>query len=299
MALMDTQLLRAFLTVSQYKSFSVAATQLNLTQSAVSKRIAVLEEQLSSVLFDRVGRRVILTEAGNTLLPHAKKLLEDSENTVRLMKQQQGSISGQLRIATSHHIGVHRLPPFLKSYTQQYPEVHLQLHFIDSEQATQAILQGDFDLALITLPELKIDDGSNPIQHHILWKDPMFFVVGKQHPLAQKPTSNKRITLKQLSQYPAILPDENTRTTQLVKQLFSQEEIAPNITMTTNHLDAIKMMVGVGLGWSALPERLIDENLHLLPIKKGILSRELGCIHHRHRSLSNAARAMLNCLQGH
>jgi DNA-binding transcriptional LysR family regulator len=180
--------------------------------------------------------------------------------------------------------------------------VHLQLHFIDSEQAIDAILQGEFDLALITLPEQPQDGGSDLIQQHRLWHDPMVFVIGQQHPLCE--TSNKAnpkappITLQQLAEHPAILPDTNTRTTQLVKQLFTKKGLTPNIAMTTNHLDAIKMMVEVGLGWSALPERLIDKSLYPLPIKKINLTRELGCIHHRHRSLTNAARAMLNCLKG-
>jgi DNA-binding transcriptional LysR family regulator len=294
---MDTHLLHAFLAVAELQSFSLAAKHLSLTQPAVSKRIALLEEQLGTVLFDRIGRNIALTEAGSTLLPHAKRLVDDNEKTLILMKEQQGKIGGSLRIATSHHIGVHRLPPFLKAYTQQYPEVHLQLHFIDSEQAIEAILQGEFDLALITLPEVKKEDGSEPIQQHKLWHDPMYFVVGQHHPLYETSSKGKPITLQQLAEHPAILPDTNTRTTQLVKQLFSQKGLTPNITMTTNHLDAIKMMVGVGLGWSALPERLIDNSLYQLPIKKITLARELGCIHHRQRTLSNAARAMLNSLQ--
>ncbi|MFT5419315.1 MAG: DNA-binding transcriptional LysR family regulator [Candidatus Endobugula sp.] len=298
---MDTHLLHAFLIVADQQSFSLAAKHLSLTQPAVSKRIALLEEQLGTLLFDRIGRNIALTEAGCTLLPHAKRLVDDNEKTLRLMKDRQGTVGGSLRIATSHHIGVHRLPPFLKAYTQQYPEVYLQLHFIDSEQAIEAILQGEFDLALITLPEANKEDGSDPIQQHKLWHDPMHFVVGLHHPLYEAGSKGKTITpsitLQQLAEHPAILPDTNTRTTQLVKQLFSRKGLTPNITMTTNHLDAIKMMVGVGLGWSALPERLIDKSLYQLPIKKITLERELGCIHHRHRSLSNAARAMLGCLQ--
>jgi DNA-binding transcriptional LysR family regulator len=292
---MDTQLLRAFLAVAQQQSFSLAANQLMLTQSAVSKRIALLEKQLSSLLFDRVGRQVHLTEAGNTLLPYAKQLVEDSEKTIRVMKEQQGTINGILRIATSHHIGVHRLPPFLKIYTQHYPDVHLALQFLDSEQAIHAILHGDFDLALITLPETKSQDGSEPIQQHVLWKDPMQFVVGHEHPLALHPSP--ALHIKELCQYPAILPDPNTRTTQLIRQHFSQANVSPIISMTTNHLDAIKMMVNVGLGWSVLPERLIDSSVCTLSIKQALLSRKLGCIHHRQRTLSNAARAMLHCLQ--
>lgn len=308
---MDTQLLRAFISVAQQQSFSLAATELNLTQSAISKRIALLEQQLSHHLFDRIGRKIFLTESGEKLLPRAQAIIEGLEDTVRFIQQQGNDISGELRLATSHHIGIHRLPPILKPYRQRYPKVHLQLHFIDSEQAINSILNHEYDLAVITLPDTLHDDGSSEIQYHHLWEDPMQIVVDPQHPLLNEGMLNKgkldekgpnkkhdsQTTIEDLASYPAILPDTSTRTTQLVKRLFSDKQHPLNITMTSNHLDAIKMMVAVGLGWSVLPTTLIDQSVTPIDIKDTHIIRELGCIHHRHRTLSNASRAMLNCLQ--
>ncbi len=293
---MDIQLLQAFVAVAELHSFSLAAQQLHLTQSAVSKRIGLLEQQLSAPLFDRMGRSVVLTESGALLLPKAKQLINDSDNVIRLIREHQGQVTGTLRIATSHHIGVHRLPPYLKQFTSDFPDVQLQVHFLDSEQAIEAISDGQFDLAIITLPEQATDDGSEPIQQHILWQDPMQFVVGKEHSLVKK----KSVTTKDLAQFPAILPDINTRTTRLVKDVLADKGIDVTVSMTTNHLDAIKMMVNVGLGWSALPQTLIDKTvvpINIIGLKKTTLVRELGCIHHRQRTLSNAARAMLNNLK--
>ncbi|ODS23197.1 hypothetical protein AB835_10165 [Candidatus Endobugula sertula] len=290
---MDTQLLSAFIKVAEHQSFSIAADQMGLTQSAVSKRIALLEEQVTQPLFDRIGRQIFLTYAGKALWPRAKDILDAIKDTQRFMLAQQGDVKGELRLATSHHIGIHRLPPILTAYTQQHPNVHLQLHFIDSESASHAILHGEFDLAVITLPKVIDKDGSSNIQYHPLWEDPMNIVVHHKHPLKGR----KNVTLQDLSTYPAILPDISTRTTQLVQQLFSEKQLALNITMTTNHLDAIKMMVSVGLGWSTLPERLLDKTLHTLPTAGIHLTRELGCLHRRHRTLSNAAREMLRHLK--
>lgn len=290
---MDTQLLTAFTTVAEEQSFSIAAEQLNLTQSAISKRIALLEQQLGALLFDRAGRTVHLTETGNTLLPRAKSILELVEDTERLITQQHDKVDGDLKIITSHHIGLHRLPPFLKTYTEKFPDVRVQLQFMDSEKAIQAIAHGDYELALITLPE-NTDEGANTaIQYHTIWQDIMQVAVSKQHPLA----NNKIITLQQLAAYPAILPDVTTSTTRLIKRFFDKKGLKLNITMTTNHLDAIKMMVNVGLGWSALPERLVDKSLHALTLRKIKLIRQLGCIHQRHKTLSNASRAMLQLLK--
>lgn len=291
---MDTQLLDAFISVAEHQSFSIAAEELGLTQSAVSKRIALLESQLSQSLFDRIGRSVALTDAGKTLLPRAQDILNAVEDARRLMTQQQDQVEGVLKIATSHHIGIHRLPPFLESFTQQYPEVHLQLQFIDSEQAIKAITDNKFDLAVITLPDiLDGKDYSEAIQYHTLWEDPMKVVTHPLHPLQHQAS----VKLEELARYPAILPDTTTQTTQLVQALFKEQGIALDISMTTNHLDAIKMMVSIGLGWSALPERLIDNQVRVINTEQKALTRHLGCIHHRQRTLSNAARAMLHCLR--
>ncbi len=290
---MDTQLLTAFTTVAELSSFSEAASRLHLTQSAISKRIALLESQIGQPLFDRIGRSIHLTEAGAALIPRAKRILQEINDTQQFMADLQGEISGSLRIVTSHHIGLHRLPSILKSYTQAYPNVHLQLTFIDSEQAIDSILHGEFELAFITLPQSILDDMIEEIQHHPLWEDPMGFVANNDHPLNHKTT----ITLSDLSGYPAILPDTNTYTTQLIQQLFTDKKQVLDISMTTNHLDAIKMMISVGLGWSVLPKTLMSKNICQLPVNNIHLTRQLGCIHHRERTLTNAARAMLKHLR--
>jgi len=294
---MDTQLLTAFTIAAENHSFSKTAELLGISQSAVSKRIALLEKSVGSLLFDRISRRIVLTEAGKSLLPRAKQIIQSIEDAQQFMFDRGGEVSGQLRIATSHHIGIHRLPESLSRFTTQYPDVHLQLHFLDSEQAIEAILHGDYDLALITLSDDILEEKNEWIQSHTLWEDPMYFVSNDEHPLSQ----HKQLQLSELATYPAILPDATTQTTQLVKRLFTDANKELDVAMNTNHLDAIKMMISVGLGWSVLPQTLIKDHLHRLPVVNGddssALTRYLGCIYHRERTLSNAARAMVNLLR--
>jgi DNA-binding transcriptional LysR family regulator len=118
---MDTQSLQAFLSVADTGSFSRAAEQLHLTQPAVSKRIATLEGMINARLFDRIGRRVTLTEAGRLLLPRARQILVMVDDSRRALGNLSGGVAGSLTLATSHHIGLHRLPPLLKQYTQRHP----------------------------------------------------------------------------------------------------------------------------------------------------------------------------------
>src|SRR5690606_14764761 len=111
---LDTQHLQAFVAVAETGSFSAAGERLHLTQPAISKRIAILEQQLASSLFDRVGRKISLTQAGLSLLPNAKRILQDVADAHRAVTDLRGEVRGQLSIATSHHIGLHRLPLTLR-----------------------------------------------------------------------------------------------------------------------------------------------------------------------------------------
>lgn len=286
---MDTQHLKAFITVATLESFTEAAERLHLTQPAISKRISALEQQLNCRLFDRIGRGIALTEAGRALLPKAEKILQDVSDTELVLSNLSGRVGGVLKLATSHHIGLHHLPQVLKPYTQQYPNVSLELGFLDSEKAYAAVLRGTAELGIITL---SAQPPSN-IHTVTLWQDPLAFVVAADHPLASADT----VELSQLSQYPAILPDPTTQTTQLVKQLFEYHQCQLNINMATNYLETIKMMVSIGLGWSVLPHTMIDSQLTQLTVRNASLTRQLGCIYHRERTLSNAAKAFLTALR--
>lgn len=286
---MDTQHLQAFVAIANTGSFSGAAERLHLTQPAVSKRIALLEDTVKARLFDRVGRQVVLTQAGNLLLNKATNILSEVAAAQRAIADLRGEISGKLSIATSHHLGLHYLPPYLRAFSEQYPKVKLELHFLDSEHAYHEILLGRFDLAIITLAL----EAESRIRSQALWKDQLQFVASATHPLA----TLENIRLADLSQHQAILPDINTYTTQLIKALFDREGQTLSINMATNHLDSIKMMLSIGLGWGVLPERIIDDSLVILSVDHPPLVRSLGYIHHNQRSLSNAASAFIALLE--
>lgn len=286
---MDTQHLQAFVAIAESGSFSGAGERLHLTQPAISKRIALLEDQVKAKLFDRVGRQVILTQAGNLLFEKATNILSEVAAAQRAIADLKGDVTGKLSIATSHHLGLHYLPPYLREFSTRYPDVKLDLHFLDSEHAYNEILLGRFDIAIITLA-LEQDARVNS---NILWEDQLQFVAAPTHPLAT--VANLR--LADLSPYQAIMPDINTYTTRLIKNLFDRENQPLDITMVTNHLDTIKMMLTIGLGWGVLPSSIIDNQLKVLDVGHPPLTRPLGCIYHNQRSLNNAARVFLELLK--
>ena len=286
---MDTHSLQAFLAVTEHGSFSAAAEALFLTQPAISKRIALLEEQLGARLFDRIGRQVHLTEAGRALLPRARGILRDMDDTVRAISNLSGDVSGTLRIGTSHHIGLHRLPPVLRRFSRQYPQVQLDIHFIDSEEAWEGVLHGDLELGVVTLPP----EPDPRVKSAVIWDDPLVFMAAPEHPLAQE----KQVTLAMLTGYSAILPSPVTFTRRIVENLFDEHRLTLNISMSTNYLETIYMMVGIGLGWSVLPATMLDGAVQALPVTTELPQRQLGYVMHPARSLSNAGRHFLDVLQ--
>ncbi|MVW77291.1 LysR family transcriptional regulator [Pseudomonas xionganensis] len=285
---MDLANLNAFIAIAELGSFSDAAERLHLTQPAVSKRIASLEQQLGVRLFDRLGREIGLTEAGRALLPRAYQILNVLDDTRRALTNLSGEVSGRLTLATSHHIGLHRLPPLLRTFTRQYPRVALDIQFLDSEVAYEEVLHGRAELAVITLaPETR-----EPVHAVPVWDDPLDFVAAPEHPLAR----NGRISLADVARHPAVFPGGNTFTHHIVQGLFEAQGLTPNIAMSTNYLETIKMMVSIGLAWSVLPRTMLDEQVARLPLPGIQLSRQLGYISHTERTLSNAARAFMTLL---
>ena len=207
---MDIQNIRAFLMVAETRSFSRAAEKLFITQPAISKRIATLESSLDCQLFDRLGKNIQLTQAGEALIPSYQRILAEIEESKRIISTLRTQVSGHLKFGTSHHIGLHRLPPILKQYTSQYQEVELDIQFMDSEQAAELILKGNIELALITLPD-NIDNHLTTIP---VWTDTMYCVVAKDQILAKQ----KQVTIKQLSDHGVLLQAQSTHTRDIIDQ---------------------------------------------------------------------------------
>ena len=288
---MDLANLSAFIAIAETGSFSSAAERLYLTQPAVSKRIAGLEQLLGVRLFDRLGREVSLTEAGRALLPRAYQIVNVLDDTRRALTNLTGEVTGRLTLATSHHIGLHRLPPVLRAFTREYPRVALDIQFLDSEAAYDEVLHGRAEIAVITLA---------PDPHHLIraipvWDDALDFVAAPEHPLAR----DSHVRLADVARHPAVFPGGNTFTHHIVQRLFESQGLTPNIAMSTNYLETIKMMVSIGLAWSVLPRTMLDEQVVSIALPGICLSRQLGYILHTERTLSNAARAFMALLDSH
>jgi len=285
---MDIQNIRAFLMVAETGSFSRAAEKLFITQPAISKRISTLEFSLDCQLFDRLGKTVQLTQAGEALIPSYQRVLAEINESERIVSALRTTVSGHLKFGTSHHIGLHRLPPLLRQYTNHYPDVELDIQFMDSEQAAALILQGTIELALITLP----DSTDKPLTTIPIWTDLMECVVANDHSL----TKHKSITRKQLSEHGVLIQSHSTHTREIIDLALNLDSNT-RIIMESNYLETIKAMIQNGLGWGVLPESMIDKSLHKLKVKGVSMERHLGVLLHSSRTLSSPANALLETLK--
>ncbi len=291
---MDFPSLKAFVAVAELDSFSRASEQLFMTQPAVSKRIAALEEDLGVLLFDRLGRRIQLTEAGQKFLISARRILADIEISRDEVLSLGADIGGRLRLATSHHVGIHRLPPVLKAFTQTYPEVELDLLFMDSELACDEVLNGHIELAVVTLP----DHLESALVTELVWPDPLSIVCASDHPLSADVAAGVEVSPETLTSYNAVLPARGTVTRAILLEALRPFDVTVETSLETNYLETIKMMVSVGLGWSALPSNMIDDGIVDVPVQGLSMERRLGAVCLRGRTLSRAAMAFMGMLRG-
>ncbi|MBA2602081.1 MAG: LysR family transcriptional regulator, partial [Acidobacteria bacterium] len=193
---MDLRQLEILRAVAQTGSFTSAGQQLHLSQSAVSRQILLLEEELNEQLFLRLGRKIRITPAGTTLLGLSERMLEDLERTRASILDSQQSVSGTVRLVGGMTVCLYVFPPLLKAFRKDHPGVEVKLTPGATPRLIRQLRSGTADLGLLTLP---IDD-PNLVATPVL-REELLLVTAPAHPLARK----KPITPKDLIGQPFVL----------------------------------------------------------------------------------------------
>ncbi len=285
---MDINNLKAFIEVADKRSFSRSAESLHLTQPAVSKRIAALESELSARLFDRVGRRVHLTEAGNVLLPSARQISAELARIEDVICNLGQNVSGKLSIGTSPHIGVYHLASILKQFRATYTEVDMDIKFNNSISTLTAVEEGVFEMALCSM------SGPTPgkLREIAIWDEKLVVVVAPDHPLA----TDENVNFELLMKCPAVLPNSPSGTRVSIDKALAKHKSKATVTLGASDLETMKMMVSIGLGWGCMPEKMVDESLHIINIPELHVTQRISLVRHQDRTLSRAAQAFIDTL---
>lgn len=280
----DSQQLQAFAILARSGSFTQTARELFLTQSAISHSIKALESDVGCRLFDRVGRKVTLTQSGEHLLKHAERVLTE----LRVAREELTELGrwghGRLRIGAPVTVCQYLLPAVLREFKESFPHCHLSIEPGDSREVLEAVDQRRVDLA-VTMEPL----GEDQFQFTPLFTDDMAFVVSPLHPWAVA----GKVVRSEIATQNFIVYRRASRTWRMIESYFREEEMVLNAVIELGAMDAIKELVKVGLGisvvatWAARKE-LHEQFLVALPVGRRRLSRNWGVVHWAGRRLTLA-----------
>ncbi|MGC4045191.1 MAG: LysR substrate-binding domain-containing protein [Armatimonas sp.] len=245
---MELRQLEAFVCVAQENSFTRAAVRLHLTQPAVTRQIGALEAELGAELFERLGKSIRLSAAGEALLPHAETVLREATEAREAVSEAVAGRSGRLTLAASSTLASYLLPPVLAAFRQAHPGVELQLRTGLSAQVWAQVRSGDAQLGLATT-----EGTDEERRHDMLLVTPLgryetIAVVPPRHPLA----GNSSLALGTLAGEPLAM-SEGTTLRAFLEGALERAGVVPRITLELDSVEAIKRMVEAGLGISLLP----------------------------------------------
>ena len=237
---METRQLKAFVAITESSTFTAGARRLNITQAAISMQIHQLEEEIGIQLFTRTARRSMLTEAGERLLPRARKILREHDDTLAEIAELAGKEHGRLRIGSASAMFVSKqLPAILGDLKTKYSNAEITVSSGTSKALDEKILRGEIDIALVSLPV-----ESATIKTDLLMSDEIVAVASPQHRLAGK----KFISAATLAGEPLILGERGGNTRRLIDEFFAAANVKPNVIMELSRQDAINKMVGNNMG---------------------------------------------------
>ena len=282
---MDTNSIQAFIAVAETMSVTKASKKLFITQPAVSRRIAQLEERLGVSLFDRVSKKMFLTLPGQKLLPRCIQIMQDIEFASREASRMGNKVMGHLVVGMSHHVSLYRAPENLKRYQDLYPDVELDLNFLTSEDAIEKVQSGDLELALVTLPAKPITN----LEYIAIWRDELYIAIPNT-------SEYQNASLQELAQKPVILPHINSTTRKNIDRVFSDLKLNFNHITETSNFEVIGKMIETGLGWCVMPAHMM--NIIIVPAFADafVATRTQGIVRHSQRQLSLASEALLTLM---
>lgn len=292
---MDIRALEVFCKIVELKSFSKAAEAVGLTQPTVSGHIKGLEEALEVRLFDRLGKTVAPTKAGELLYGYAKKILALRGEAEQAIHQFKGSLKGTLVLGGSNIPGGYALPPLMAEFKEANPQVSIVLKIGDSEAISRAVAEGSLELGVVGA---KFDDGR--LSYHEFIEDELVIAVPADHPWSKKST----IPLEELSKEPCIVRERGSGSRRFVEKRlaeFGVDVAGFTVVAELGSVEAIRSAVKAGCGFAFLSSRAIETDLEcgsLAAVRiEGVrLVREFYIIHHKSRSRSPICQAFLDFL---
>ncbi|MFY9530714.1 MAG: LysR family transcriptional regulator [Candidatus Acidiferrales bacterium] len=289
---MDFDHLITFLEIAKVGSFSRAGQKLFRSQPAVSAQIRQLEQEYGQKLFDRVGKSVRLTGAGEALREYAARLLTLRNESLRAVGDQAGVPHGTLAVGANEATCLYVLPDAFAEYHRHYPSVQISIYRNFSRKVLEKVEDGTIDVGIVTLPVK-----SPSLKTHSIFRDRLMLMVSPKNPLARR----KTVRTSEIAEQPLIFPKTGF-TRQMLDKLFRPYSSRLRITMELPSVGMIKRFVATGLGVSLISESFARDEVRagevkLIAISDVDLTRELGLVYRRDRTLPRSAEAFIALLR--
>lgn len=286
---MEIRHLRTFLAVAKQRSFNKAAKEIHYAQSSVSAQIQALETELNVRLFDRLGRGILLTEAGDRLLPYARKMLDLSEETLSDIAAAKVP-EGRLIIRVPESMAIFYLPPAIDRFHRQFPRVKLVFTTCAQEGLQTDLRKGVTDLAFLLSEGIQAAD----LETERLGFEKIVPVAAPHHPLARK----KTFKIKDLEGHSLLFSKVDCSYRRVFEETLAQAEITPTGVLTFHSVAALKACLMGGLGVTVLPETAVSDEIEkgrlvILPIEEGTFEVAVLMIWYKEKWLSPTLRAFM------
>jgi LysR family hydrogen peroxide-inducible transcriptional activator len=259
---MEIHQLTYFVAVAETGSFSRAAERCNIAQPSLSQQIQKLEQELGEPLFDRLTRRVVLTDAGRNLLPRATTILAELQGIKHAMNQEADSSRGRLSVGFIPTIAPFVLPRVIKRFSQEFPLARLSVHEDLTETLVRELVDGKLDVGITSAPI-----HNKLIRTQELLTEPLLVASSKKHDII----TSAEIHIKELDDFPFIALSEMHCLGEQVQSFCYQQHLELKIVCHTSQLTTVQNCVAIGLGVSLVPKALA-----LGDISKQVIYRELS-----------------------
>ena len=261
---MELRQLKYFITSADTLNFTEAARQCFITQSTLSQQIKQLETELGVQLFERIGKRVFLTETGRDFLPYARQTVADADYGVQRIKDIEDLKTGRLCIGTTFGLSA-LITDAIARFSEQYPEIHLEVMFLKQDELIEAVRERKVDFAL-TFEMMEKDDllTEQPVKTYHLCA-----IVSDQNPLAQQAT----VSLRQLADYDICTPARGMNARRMFDSLTNKKGIELQPKLEINEIHTLLHLVRTGRWVTILVDSIThgEEGLCAVPLREAAL----------------------------
>jgi len=285
--------LKVFCDVVETRSFSVAASQNFVTQSAVSQQIRTLEERYGRRLLERTRGNVQLTPAGEILYQVSKEIVQryqDMEAQLQVVAQR---VAGTVRVATVHSIGLYELSVQIKRYLKAYPQVHLHLEYSRSNKIYEDALRGQIDLGVVAYPSRRPQITVLPFR-----EDRLVLACPPSHPLAR----HRQVSIRKLQGEHLVGYERDIPTRRETDRILRRYGVEVRYVMELDNVETIERVIEIGTGLAILPEPAVrpevkNKTLVAVHLSDELFLRPLGIIHRQGKHFSPATEKFIEFLR--